>query len=46
MVMNSSEPIIEAQKIVIFSPHPDDATLGCGGTICKRLKGGRETHPV
>lgn len=24
-------------KIVVFSPHPDDETLGCGGTIIKKV---------
>ena len=23
-------------KILVISPHPDDETLGCGGTISKR----------
>lgn len=26
--------------IVVFAPHPDDESLGCGGTIAKRLKEG------
>lgn len=28
------------QKILVFAPHPDDETLGCGGTIAKRVKEG------
>jgi LmbE family N-acetylglucosaminyl deacetylase len=28
--------------MVVFSPHPDDATLGCGGTIAKRINEGGE----
>ena len=28
--------------MVIFAPHPDDETLGCGGTIAKRLSEGYE----
>ncbi len=27
-------------KILVFSPHPDDETLGCGGTILKYRKKG------
>jgi LmbE family N-acetylglucosaminyl deacetylase len=42
----SSEQIIEAQNAIIFSPHPDDATLGCGGVISRRLREGKETHIV
>lgn len=30
------------KKIIVFAPHPDDETLGCGGTIIKRLKEGYE----
>jgi N-acetylglucosamine malate deacetylase 1 len=29
-------------KILIFSPHPDDETLGCGGTLLKHLSDGDE----
>jgi LmbE family N-acetylglucosaminyl deacetylase len=25
------------RKTIVFAPHPDDETLGCGGTIAKRL---------
>jgi LmbE family N-acetylglucosaminyl deacetylase len=29
-------------KIVVFAPHPDDETLGCGGTIARKVKEGYE----
>src|SRR3989339_515903 len=29
-------------KIMIFAPHPDDETLGCGGVLAKRIKEGYE----
>ena len=28
------------KKVVVFAPHPDDETLGCGGTIVKKLSNG------
>ena len=28
------------KNIIIFAPHPDDETIGCGGTIAKRLSEG------
>ena len=32
--------------MIIFSPHPDDETLGCGGTIAKRISEGYEVLAV
>lgn len=29
-----------SKKIIVFAPHPDDETLGCGGTIAKRISEG------
>ncbi|MHA1267714.1 MAG: PIG-L deacetylase family protein [Candidatus Helarchaeota archaeon] len=29
-------------RIIVFAPHPDDETLGCGGTIAKRISEGYE----
>jgi len=28
------------KKIVVFAPHPDDETVGCGGAIAKRISQG------
>ena len=28
------------EKIAVFAPHPDDETLGCGGTIAKKIREG------
>jgi len=32
--------------MVVFSPHPDDWALGCGGTIAKRVSEGFEVYVV
>jgi len=34
----------ECDRILIFAPHPDDETLGCGGLIQKALAHGAEIH--
>jgi len=34
------------KKVVVISVHPDDETLGCGGTILKHLKNGDEVHCI
>ena len=36
--------LLNTDKVVIFSPHPDDAELGCGGLIQKRAKLKRNTY--
>jgi len=33
---------MDNQKVLILSPHTDDAELGCGGTIAKLLNEGKE----
>ncbi len=30
------------KKIIVFAPHPDDETFGCGGTIAKKINQGYE----
>ncbi|MBQ4861999.1 PIG-L family deacetylase [Pseudoalteromonas sp. MMG013] len=30
--------------VAVIAPHPDDETLGCGGTILKHLNAGDEVH--
>lgn len=34
------------KKIVVFAPHPDDETLGCGGTILKHISKGHRVYWV
>jgi LmbE family N-acetylglucosaminyl deacetylase len=38
---------VHGQKsTVIFAPHPDDETLGCGGIACKLIAAGTRVHFV
>ena len=32
------------KKILVVAPHPDDETLGVGGTIAKLASEGHEVH--
>lgn len=34
------------ERIIVFAPHPDDETLGCGGTIAKKISEGHEVKVV
>jgi LmbE family N-acetylglucosaminyl deacetylase len=34
------------KKVIVFAPHPDDETLGCGGTIAKKTSEGYEVFVV
>ncbi len=34
----------DCDRILIFAPHPDDETLGCGGLIQRALARGAEVH--
>lgn len=34
------------RSALIFAPHPDDETLGCGGTIIKKTERGATVHVV
>lgn len=34
------------KKAIVFAPHPDDETLGCGGTIARKLNEGYEVSVV
>ncbi len=31
-------------KILVIAPHPDDETLGCGGTLLRHKAEGDEIH--
>ncbi|MFN2175715.1 MAG: PIG-L deacetylase family protein [Anaerolineales bacterium] len=48
MIQNSVEisaPQLK-QNAIIFAPHQDDETLGCGGTIIKKRRAGADVHIV
>ena len=34
------------KKILVLSPHPDDESLGCGGTLRKHIVEGDEAHVI
>jgi LmbE family N-acetylglucosaminyl deacetylase len=34
------------KKAIVFAPHPDDETLGCGGSIAKKLNEGYDVYVV
>ena len=34
------------KKAIVFAPHPDDETLGCGGTIARKLNEGYDVSVV
>lgn len=36
--------ILMKKRVVIVTPHPDDETLGCGGTILKHIAAGNEVY--
>jgi len=36
----------DKKEAIVFAPHPDDETLGCGGTIAKRLSEGYNVYVV
>jgi LmbE family N-acetylglucosaminyl deacetylase len=34
------------KRVIVFAPHPDDETFGCGGTIAKKISEGYEVFVV
>ena len=36
--------ILSSDKILVLAPHTDDGELGCGATISKLIKLGKEVH--
>lgn len=47
--MKYSLPVEEklpSQNVLVFAPHPDDESIGCGGTIAKHTRGGGKATVV
>lgn len=38
--------MLSYKTVLILAPHPDDAELGCGGTISRLVEGGADVYPV
>jgi LmbE family N-acetylglucosaminyl deacetylase len=49
LLARGAQPLDEhdlAQPALVFAPHPDDETLGCGGTLLKKLSAGARVGVV
>jgi LmbE family N-acetylglucosaminyl deacetylase len=46
MALDLDQQPVATKTAVVFAPHPDDETLACGGTIAKRVRGGRDVYIV
>jgi LmbE family N-acetylglucosaminyl deacetylase len=38
--------VLDRKRVIVFAPHPDDETLGCGGTIAKKIAEGYDVLVV
>lgn len=44
MARGASAADWQGRSAIVFAPHPDDETLGCGGTIIKKVQVGAEVR--
>jgi LmbE family N-acetylglucosaminyl deacetylase len=44
--MHKGRSGMNQKKVIVFALHPDDETLGCGGTIVKEVQKGRKVYVV
>ena len=39
-------PLQQAQRVLVFAPHPDDESIGCGGLLVRLVEAGVPVHVV
>ncbi|MDX1490864.1 MAG: PIG-L family deacetylase [Pseudohongiellaceae bacterium] len=46
LIPYTAQPFIPCQKALVFAPHPDDETFGCGGLLAAYKKNGIPTEAI
>jgi LmbE family N-acetylglucosaminyl deacetylase/glycosyltransferase involved in cell wall biosynthesis len=46
LIPYESTDLAGGQRVIVFAPHPDDETVGCGGTLALHRKAGDEVRVV
>lgn len=42
----AAQPTLDARRLLVLAPHPDDEVLGCGGLVAAMLSVGAQVHVV